>query len=232
MAAKPKPKPAAKSAAKPVAKPASKPTAKAAAPCIQIARISKQQRSAEIKLLPGPNCKCECKADGRVQHISRTKYTASFRLEAVLPCDETDTPAIFPPGTEMAWNGTLTVRREQCTHDAQPSYFGTNEGEFAIKLPDGEVVFADAYRGTVGVHPSKSAEERCCAHGVMLGNLATKGMGSLKAWTLTASYDLLVFILDRVELCEPNSYAARLNLDGVLIRACPGEDKKPAKKAR
>lgn len=223
MAAKPKPKPAAKAAAKP---------AKAAPPCVQIARISKQQRSAEIKLNPGPNCKCECKADGRVQSISRTKYTSSFRLEAVLPCDETDTPAIFPPGTEMTWEGALTVRREQCTHDAQPSYIGTNEGKFAIKLPTGELVFADEYRGTVGVHPSKSAEERCCAHGVMLGTLSTKGLGSLKSWTLTATYDLLVFILDRVELCEPNTYAARLNLDGVLIRTCTGGDdkKKPAAK--
>jgi hypothetical protein len=226
VAAKSKPKPAAKSAAKPV---------RAAASCIQVARISKQQRSAEIKLLPGPNCKCECKADGRIQHIYKTKYASAFRLEAVLPCDETDTPAIFPPGTEMTWDGTLTVRREQCTHDAQQNYFGTNEGKFAIKLPGGEVVFADEYRGTVGVHPSKSAEERCCAHGIMLGSISTKGQGSLKAWTLTASYDLLVFILDRIELCEPNSYAARLNLDGVLIRTCSGGDekKKPvAKKGR
>lgn|GEM_PF-5838481 len=223
MAAKPKPKPAAKAA---------KPAAKAAPPCVQIARISKQQRSAEIKLNPGPHCKCECKADGRVQHISRTKYSTSFRLEGVLPCDETDTPAIFPPGTEMTWDGALVVRREQCTHDAQPSYFGTNEGKWTIKLPDGEVVFADEYRGTVGVHPSKSAEERCCAHGVMLGTLSSKGLGRLKAWTLTATYDLLVFILDRIELCEPNSYAARLNLDGVLIRTCTGDDakKKPAAK--
>ncbi len=227
MAAKTKPKPSAK-AAKPAAKTAAKP-AKAAPPCVQIARISKQQRSAEIKLLPGPNCKCECKADGRVQAIHRTKYTSSFRLDAVLPCDETDTPAIFPPGTEMSWEGLLTVRREQCTHDAQQSYFGTNEGKFTIRLPSGEVVFADEYRGTVGVSPSKSAEERCCVHGTLLGSLNAKGMGSLKSWSLCASYDLLVFIFDRVELCEPNGYAARLNLDGVLIRTCTGEpDRKVA----
>jgi hypothetical protein len=224
VAAKPKPKPTAKTAAKP---------ARAASPCLQIARLSRQQRSAEIKLLPGPNCKCECKADGRVQSIFRTKYTAVFRLDPVMPCDETDMPAIFPLGTEMTWDGAITVRREQCTHDAQPSYFGMNEGKFAIRLPDGEVVFAEEFRGTIGVSPSKSAEERCCAHGTFLGNLNAKGTGSLRAWTLCASYDLLVFIFDRVDLCEPNGYAARLNLDGVLIRTCSAEPvKKPVVAAK
>jgi hypothetical protein len=233
VAAKPKPKPLAKTAAKPVAKSAPKPVAKAAAPCLQVARLSKQQRSAEIKLLPGPNCKCECKADGRVQNIHRLKYTAQFRLDGLLPCDETDTPTLFPQGTEMMWEGALTLRREQCSNDAQPNYFGTNEAKFAIKTPDGGLVFENEFIGTVGVHPSKSADERCCAHGVFLGSISAKGAGPMKAWTLTASYDLLVFILDRIDVCEPNSYAARLNLDGVLIRVCTGDDKKaPAKKSR
>lgn len=222
MAAKPKPKP--KTAAKPAAK-----AARAAAPCTQIVRISRQQRAAAFTILPVPDCKCECKADGRVQSIFKTKYKVTFRLDSVHPCDETDVPAIFPIGTEMLWEGQLTVRREQCTHDAQPSYFGSNSGKFAIRRGGSEIVFTNEFRGTVGVSPSKSADERCCAHGTLLGTLSAPGLGGLKGWTLYASFDLLIYILDRVNLCEPGSNDARLNLDGVLTRICSGDAPKKRK---
>lgn len=219
MAAKPKPKP------KPAAKPA-----RAAGPCTQVVRLSKQQRAAEFKLFPGPDCKCECKADGRIQTIFKTKYTVTFRLDSMMPCDESDVPTIFPVGTDMVWEGQLTVRREQCTHDAQPSYFGTNVGKFAIRRLGTEIVFSNEFRGTVGVSPSKSADERCCAHGTLLGTLSSPGLAGMKGWTLTASFDLLIYILDRVNLCERGSNDARLNLDGVLTRICPGDVKKAKKK--
>lgn len=223
MAAKPKPKPKPKAAPKPAAKPA-----RAAGPCTQVVRLSRQQRAAAFSILPGPDCKCECKADGRVQTIFKTKYKVTFKLDPCHPCDESD-PGIFPIGTDMIWEGQLTVRREQCAHDAQPSYFGTNAGKFAIRLNGTDIVFSNEFRGTVGVNPSKSADERCCAHGTLLGTLSAPGVGALKGWTLTASFDLLIYILDRVNLCEPGSNDARLNLDGVLTRICPDEKKKSKK---
>ena len=79
-------------------------------------------------------------------------------------------------------------------------------------------------------HPSKSAEERCCAHGTLLGNLYAPGLAGMKGWTLCASFDLLIYILDRVNICETGSNDARLNLDGVLTRTCPGDVKKAKKK--
>ena len=206
--------------AKPKTKAVAKP-ARAATRCSQVVRLSKQQRNARLEFIPVKDCKCECQVDGRVQNVFKTKYRVAFRLDSVLPCDETDVPAILPAGCELLLEGAFTLRREQCTHDAQPSFFGMNEGNYRLQRAPGEVVFADSYCGTVGVNPSKSADERCCAHGLLLGSLCGTGTNALKGWTLCLSFDILVFILDRIDICAANSADARLNIDGVLVRPCP-----------
>ena len=219
----------------PVGKSKPKPAAPkpSAAKCSQFVRLSKQQRGGKVEFIKLDDCKCECKTEGRVQVVFKVKYRVAFRLDAMLPCDETDIQGVLPVGSELLLDGTLTVRQEPCSHDQQPIYLGTNEGKFRLRRSPNEVVFEDAFSGTVGVHPSKSADERCCAHGQLLGNLSAKGIGGLKGWSLCLSYDILVFILDRINLCEPGSADAKLNLDGVLLRPCHlAPPKPPAKKKK
>jgi len=216
---KPKPKSAAKAA-------------RAAVKCSQFVRLSKQQRAANVEILPVKDCKCECTADGRVQIVFKANYRAAFRLDALHPCDETDLPELLPAGSELLLDGTLTLRQEPCAHDAQPIYIGTNEGTYRVRRQQSEVVFEDHFCGTVGVHPSKSGDERCCAHGQLLGSLCGKGINGLKGWSLCLSYDMLIYILDRINLCEPGTADAKLNLDGVLVRPCPNAPARNMKKKK
>lgn len=201
-------------------KPAPKP-ARTAPKCSQLIRLSKQQRAGTFEFLPVKDCKCECRADGRVQVVFKANYKVAFRLDSMVPCDETDVPTILPVGCELVLEGSLTLRQEPCAHDQQMLYLGTNEGTFRIRRTPTDVVVEDVFLGTVGVHPSKSGDERCCAHGQLVGNLCGTGTGPLKGWSLVLSYDILIFILDRINLCEPGRADARLNLDGVLVRNCP-----------
>ena len=221
---------AVKAKPKPVVK-----TTRAAPKCLQLIRLSKQHRAGTFEFIPVKDCKCECKADGRVQVVLKAKYKVAFRLDSMIPCDETDLPNILPVGSELLLEGALLLRQEPCAHDQQLLYLGTNEGTATLRRSPNDVVFEEPFLGTVGIHPSKSGDERCCAHGQMVGSLNGLGKGVLKNYSLCLSYDILVFILDRINLCEPGRADARLNLDGVLVRTCPPPPppaRTPAKKKK
>jgi hypothetical protein len=175
--------------------------------CPDLRKVSKYLRA---RMYLGTCEKCPCGKD--------VNFIVPYHLRGLLysnrPCDET--ADIWPDRTEVAAEGTMTLRQTKCEKGLH--LVGCNEGTLKIYGKSAGVV-AEMF-GTQGFETHATGEARCCAFNHGEGTLKGHGYEKLEGCRLCVSYANRLYKLDPEDPCSMRSISLSANWDGVLICHC------------
>ena len=133
------------------------------------------------------------------------------------PCDELAAvnPNVFPAGSLLVVNDGTFIRREAVNPQQHRSAFYS--GKFAIKDPDGGILFQGLLEAVLGISPNHAplpptfGNEPCDRRDRLEGWVEGKGVGNAKG------FDLRAVLVARIDYRGTDCQFHEFTLDGVII---------------